>query len=199
MDLAKVALDPTDAEAQYKQYLEVVKVRKEKQYEDLKKVYRALKQGYKVIDIFQAFEQTGAEDNHPKLAIAKADDRQVFFIKELGGGRFSSENDSWRERVDDVTIPGGMFPDWELTDEARGRSNWNIKDRVITTNVPIVPGHLLPEGKLENYYVLFEAPEWNPIAATDDPYLLRRINANTFIVLAEWDVTDVEKIVMRGV
>lgn len=203
MDLKKVTLKTEDAEAEYKKYLEVVKTRKEKQYEDLKKVYRALSKGYKVIDIFKAFEDTGSENNHPRIALARADSREVFFRKEVGGGgRFTvGDTNDWqfRETAADVVIPGGLLPEWELVDPARGRGNFNIKDRNITTKVPVIPGHLLPEGKLENYYILFEADEWNPIAATDDPYLLKRINANTFIVLAEWDVSDVEKIVMRGV
>lgn len=201
MDLAKVSLSETDAEEKYKQYLELVKTRKEKQYDDLKKVYHALKKGYKVIDIFKAFEDTGTLNDNPKLAISRADMRQVFFTKAVGGGgRFSDVNDSWKEKVDDVNIPGGLMrSDWPLNNLEQGISNWNIKDRTVATNVPMIPAHLMPEGKLDNYYILFEVDEWNPIAAVDDPYLLRRINANTFIVLAEWDVTPVEKIVMRGV
>lgn len=201
MDLAKVELSAEDAEAQYKTYLEIVKVRKEKQYEDLKKVYRALKNGYKVIDIFKAFEDTGVNENgDPKLAIAQADKRTVFFQKTLGGGgRFSNDSNSWKEYVTDVELPGGLLPEWTMADESKGRSTWNIKDRSLQTNVPLIPGHLLPDGKLDGYYILFEVDQWSPIAPVDDPYLLKRINANTFIVLAEWDVTDVEKIVMRGV
>lgn len=203
MELAKVQIDETDAEEKYKQYLEVVKTRKEKQYEDLKKVYRALKQGYKVIDIFKAFSDTGLENNHPKLAIAQAHVRTVFFQKEIGGaGIFTASNLArWenKEKVDDVRLPGGTFPEWELIEPNEGVSTFNLKDKNICTNVPLIPAHLLPDGKLENYYILFEVDEWNPVAPVKDPYLLRRINANTFIVLAEWDVTEVEKIVMRGV
>lgn len=203
MDVTKITMSKEEAEVAYKEYLEVVKVRKEKQYEDLKKVYRAISKGYKVIDIFDAFKRTSSENNQPKLAIVRADSRQAFFQKELGGaGVFSDGNLSdWnrQEKVSDVRLPGETFSEWEMEDEARGRANWNIKERNIVTNVPLIPGHLLPEGKLENYYILFEVEEWNSVATTVDPYLLKRINANTFIVLAEWDVTDVEAVVMRGV
>lgn len=201
MDLTKVEVKAEDAEELYKQYLEVVKVRKEKQYEDLKKVYRALSKGYKVIDIFKAFEDTGmTEDGDPKLAIAQADKREVYFHKRLGGGGvFSHDQSDWKTTVKDVELPGGIFSEWLMNEPDKGRSTWNIKKRTQGTNVPLIPAHLLPEGKLENYFILFEVDEWREIATVADPYLLRRINANTFIVLAEWDVTEVEAIVMRGV
>ena len=31
-----------------------------------------------------------------------------------------------------------------------------------------------------------------------DPYLLRRINENLFVVLASWDLTELERAVMEG-
>ena len=48
------------------------------------------------------------------------------------------------------------------------------------------------------YFVLFEVAEWNEVPVAKDPYLLKRINANAFVVLAEWDVSEVELAVMRG-
>ena len=56
----------------------------------------------------------------------------------------------------------------------------------------------MPTGKLDNYYILFEVVQWDDVPVAADPYLLKRINANAFVVLAEWDVTVVEQAVMRG-
>ena len=87
--------------------------------------------------------------------------------------------------------------------EEQGINEWNIgsiKRNNITAKVPLIPAVLLPESKsLDGYYILFEVEEWNEIPVAKDPYLLKRINANAFVVLAEWDVTDVELSVMRGI
>jgi hypothetical protein len=199
MDVKTISMSENEAEDIYKQYLEVVKTRKEKYLKDLKKVYHALKNGKKVIDIYEAFKKTGVkEDGNPKLAIAQAHLGIVQFDKEVGGGGIFGEASNWRkERVIDVRLPGNTF-DWK-TSEGKMAERWTeISNPTIRTNVPLIPAHLLPEGKLENYYILWEVDEWKTIAKAVDPFLLKRINANTFIVLAEWDLTEVEQIVMRG-
>ena len=198
MDITTVSMPEDDAEKAYDDYLEAVKTRKEKYLEELKKVYHALKNGKKVIDIFEGFKATSVgEDGNPKLAIAPAHQRKVRFHKESGGAGVFSEDERWyREKVIDVRLPSQTFAEWETEKNERG---WvSIKNQEVVTNVPLVPAHLLPEGKLENYYLLWEVDEWRVIAKAVDPFLLKRINANTFIVLAEWDVTEVEQIVMRG-
>ena len=43
----------------------------------------------------------------------------------------------------------------------------------------------------------FEVTQWDQVPAADR-YLLKRINSNTFVVLAEWDVTEVEQAAMRA-
>jgi len=199
MDVATVSMPEDEAEVVYKGYLEVVKTRKEKYLEDLKKVYYALSNGKKVIDIYEAFKKTGVGvDGNPKLAISPANERAVRFHKEnRGGGMFTRDEDFHQELVVDVRLPSQTFPEWE-TDKQDGRTWISIKNQEISTNVPFIPAHLLPEGKLENYYILWEVDEWRVIAKAVDPFLLKRINANTFIVLASWDLTEVEQIVMRG-
>ena len=205
MDVTTISMTEEDAEQKYQEYLEVVKTHKEKYLEDLKKVYKALSDGKKVIDIYKAFKDTGVnEEGDPKLAISVADGRSVFFFKEAGGGGLFSGNDGRSELVADVRLPGDTFPRWKMM---KGTESWNsdrriIRRRKITTKVPLVPAYLMPNGGLSNYYLLWEVDEWKeedaPIAAKD-PFLLRRINANTFIVFAAWDLTEVEQIVMRGV
>ena len=199
MDVTTVSMPEEEAEVVYKQYLEVVKTRKEKYLEDLKKVYLALKQGKQIIDIYEAFKKTGVkEDGNPKLAISPAHQKTVQFKKETGGAGLFSENKNWHQEVMiDVRLPGDTFPAW-ATEKIENQTWSRIKNERIVTNVPLIPAHLMPEGKLENYYILWEVDEWLPVAKAVDPFLLKRINANTFIVLAVWDLTEVEQIVMRG-
>lgn len=196
MDIATISMPENDADEIYQTYLEAVKTRKEKYLEDLKKVYHALKNGKKVVDIFEAFKITGInEKNEPKLAIAPANLKTVFFFKQSNGaGMFAKENSRWsRDSVGNVELPNATFGEHWASDEKNNILNDNLQ-----TNVPMVPAHLLPAGSLGNFHILWEVNEWLPIAKAVDPFLLKRINLNTFIVLAEWDLTEVEQIVMRG-
>ena len=62
--------------------------------------------------------------------------------------------------------------------------------------VPAIPVHLRPAGDLGEFFILFEA-EWDK-HAPPDPLLLKHIGGHMYSVLAQWDLTDVEKAVLEG-
>ena len=68
--------------------------------------------------------------------------------------------------------------------------------------MPVVTAEHLRKGSLSDYLILFEVDNWQervaPVPRMGDPYLLKRINNNTFVVMAEWDVTPVEQAIIRG-
>ncbi len=200
-----VSMPKDEAEKAYKEYLAIVRTRKEEYVDDLKKVYHALKEGKKVIDIYDAFKKTGVDETgDPKLAIAVANEKSVFFYKEdNGAGIFSKSSWGNQEYVVDVRLPSDTFGRWKMIKSPHSymKGQRVVKRQKITTKIPIVPAHLLPKGSLSGYYLLWEVDEWKeevaPIAAKD-PFLLKRINANTFIIFAAWDLTEVEQIVMKG-
>lgn len=202
MDVTTISMSEEDADQKYQEYLEAVKTRKEKYLEDLKKVYHALKNGKKVIDIFKAFKDTGVNENgDPKLAICLANGNETRFEKERGGAGWFRPSGTWRESVSDVRLPADTFPEWN-GEVVPGTQYRRISRSTLYTKVPLVPAHLLPEGSLDNYYILWEVEQWSekseiPSVARD-PFLLRRVNANTFIVFAAWDLTEVEQMVMKG-
>ena len=109
-----ITIPRKEAKLIYQDYLDVVKIRKEKYLQELKQVYGHLSRGHKVLDIFEVFKKTGLDKNgEPKLAIALADGREVFFWKENGGaGIFSNRDSRWREIKADVRLPNGTFPKW---------------------------------------------------------------------------------------
>jgi hypothetical protein len=58
--------------------------------------------------------------------------------------------------------------------------------------VPLVPIHLRPKRGLANYHILFEAV-WEPLPPSD-PMLLRRIGkGDLWLVVAAWDLTEIER------
>ena len=147
MDVKTVSIPESEAEKIYKEYLAVVKVRKEKHLDDLKKVYKALKDGKKIIDIYDAFKNTGdGEDGNPKLAIAQANKKEVQFNKEVRGGGIFSDG-GWKELVVDVRLPAETFPEWKDEKGEIAGANYEIEDRSVITKAPISPAHLMPRGK----------------------------------------------------
>lgn len=199
MNVEAISVDKDLAKQKYKEYIEAAKKQKSKEYSALRRAYRALSKGLKVIDIYQAFNDTGKKSDKPKLAIVRADSTEVFFTKQSNGaGKFSRHDPrNWRnhEIRSDVALPSETFEPWVGENPERP---WVIPNSELVTNVPIIPASVSVPKKLENYYILFEVKEWRNNATVRDPYLLERINDNTFVVLAEWDVTDVEAIVMRS-
>lgn len=202
MNVATIEMDAEAAQAKYKEYLEASKKQKSKEYSAARRAYRALAKGYKIIDIYKAFEKTGKKtDDTPKLALVRADAKIVYFTKQNnGGGEFRrTDPKNWgNQPAPDLTLPNGTFKDWERTIPPIGSSWSSIKNSELETNVPFIPAHIAPDKALENYYILFEVDTWRPHVAVKDPYLLQRLNDNTFVVLAEWDVSPVEAIVMRA-
>lgn len=70
----------------------------------------------------------------------------------------------------------------------KDRGRWNAAQATL----PLIPLHLRPQRALANYHILWEA-EWTRIPPRD-PYLLRRIgNADLWLVVAHWDLTEVER------
>jgi hypothetical protein len=61
---------------------------------------------------------------------------------------------------------------------------------------------VLGNRSLKTHFVLWEVEAWadSRIGAQPDrdPYLLRRVDADLFAVVGEWDLTDVERAIMRG-
>ena len=73
----------------------------------------------------------------------------------------------------------------------------SIKNKSISAPTPVIPAEIMPDGKLENYYILWEVEEWKPVPPKD-PILLKRISPNLFAVIATWNLTKIEQAVMKG-
>lgn len=200
-----IGMPEAQAKELYQEYSKEIKKRgddAEKYLKELKSIYYHLSQGHKVIDIFEVFKKSSLKENgDTELAIARADLKNVFFHKQsMGAGTFSVAESKWGGGAMDVSLPSGTFPEWKMIDAP---TEWNptrkvIEREVLQTKVPLIPAHIMPNGKLDNYYILFEVVEWNEVPVAADPYLLKRINANCFVVLAEWDITPVEQAILRG-
>lgn len=156
--------------------------------DEIRKVYRAIAKGSVVIKALESIAKAGLnEQGLPKLAIVRADLPEVWMRGNNDGScRFVSahERTQWvrtpRDHSGAFTLLPGSLPGV--------KTNWQ---RAMS---PLIPIHLRPKHALSNYHILFEA-EWLPIPPRD-PYLLRRFEGDLWLVVAAWDLTEVERAAM---
>lgn len=185
----------------WKEHILLLKSREDEGLEILKQAYYHAKEGRKIIDIYQAMQNTGLnKDGWPKLAICRADGEEACYERRKDGeGLFHHENlDNWRidANRNSVQLPKNTFMNLPVEKWPNGEKNYRY------AVVPTIPAEHYPKGKLERYYVLWEVEQWHeksqiPIPPID-PFLLKRISANLFAVLAEWDLTPLERAVIKG-
>lgn len=154
---------------------------------EIQRIYHHIAQGRIVIKALDSIRAAGlGGDELPKLAIVRADAADCFLaLKFDGGARFACKQWSRdHETRTFVELPAGTFPPTRSTRRARAQ-------------VPLIPVDVRPKRGLANYHILFEA-EWGPVPPKD-PMLLRRIGkADVWLVLAAWDLTEVERAVLAG-
>jgi hypothetical protein len=191
MKNVKPIIMPRDkARKKWKEYIEASRIYGDKYLKELKGVYYHLSKERKIIDIFEAFKFAGLnEKDEPKLAIAKADSKWITFVKQDKKRGYFSE---YRNK-DSVYLPENTF-NKEFPLEA---GSWVFSNERIRTKVPIIPANKLPKkGKLKDFYILWEVNSWETLPR--DPFLLKRISNNLFVIMSSWNLTKLEQSIMRG-
>lgn len=132
----------------------------------LASVYKQVQKGGRVLNLQEAFKQTGLDEKgQPKLAIARADWSRVHFMRSIAGNRIIfSCNRFWKPQATRqyLMLPPETFNLQKLTRHD------------LHSSVPYIPPEIRPQFALSNYWILFEVQEWNTYPV--DPYLLKRIN-----------------------
>ncbi|MEN6537816.1 MAG: hypothetical protein ABFD89_29460 [Bryobacteraceae bacterium] len=147
--------------------------------EEVERIYRAIAQGKVVISLSATISQAGTDGRgHPRLAVGRADcrgvtyrdcgDSLVFLPKPEAGARWS------------IRISRGL---------ADLKPGWDVR-----AIAPRIPPQYRPHHP-RRYWLLWEA-EWQDLPR--DPMLLRKIGRDAYVVLAAWDLTEVELSVLRA-
>ena len=195
--LEVMSLDRETATEKWKECLQAEKTSSEAHIRDLKKAYYELSKGHKILDFFETVKKLPLnKDGDPSVAIAPANRKTCLFHKDRNGaGSYGVRNGrGWKARNHwEVILPGHTFPDWPT----QGSESWNIIRNNIETSVPIVPAQYLPKTSLGNRFILWEVDKW-VLAAPKDPLLLRRITANLFAIEAKWNLSRLERAIIRG-
>jgi hypothetical protein len=195
MQTTNVEIDRSKARELYRAY------KKHQHYStpidwECQRAYGLIAQGRLVIQAIESVKAAGVFTEGegyglPKLALCRADALSCTGrISHDGSATMAADGVTPRHRRSNwtpietrsiVTWPAGSFP------ALPNRKRW---DGVAL--VPTPPLHLRPKRGLANYTILWEAI-WSPIPP-GDPLLLRRIGkADLWLVVAQWDLTAVEK------
>lgn len=179
----------------------IEKTRLEREDEELEAAYKALAKGNPIINLPSVLRAAGAQPEtfYPALALARADWKDCFFRIRHELAWFSEEALSWRARAHApgpkaIHVRQDVFPRETWDYRVRGKLGLTA-DYSIKALVPSIPAHLRP-ANLEKYFILWDAA-WTP-APPVDPLLLKRISPALFVVVAQWDLTDLERSILEG-
>lgn len=161
--------------------------------DEIRRAYQLLAQGRLIIRALDSIVKAGVgDDGWPKLAISRADFPTCYCDIRHDGSAIM-RCDSSRSARSNVApnkwfeFAAGSF------DSSVQRGKWKSGKSL----VPPIPLPLRPKRALQNYHILWEA-EWTPVAPRD-PFLLRRIGkGDMWLVVAMWDLTDVERIALSA-
>ena len=115
MDIQKIKMPEEKAKEEWKKYNVLIKTRKEKYLEDMKKCMFELSKGRELIDIYKVMEKAGLNKNYqPRLAISRADWKEVVFTKkDSGRGFFAGSDTGWPSKSDGhVDLQPETFMQW---------------------------------------------------------------------------------------
>jgi hypothetical protein len=204
MNVTPIKMNRADALSAFREYQAAVRadrpdVRKAWKAEDvaLMQAYKHLARGTAVIDLQAAMTEAGSKlfDGCPIplpcLAIVAADAPECHLeLKQDGGASFATAR--WvRARRNITRFPAGTFPVFT----SGGHAFWPHHQK--STPTPIIPPHLRPKHNLANYRTLWEVEAWTN-EPPKDPMLLKPLGGMLYAVLATWDLTAMERAVLRG-
>ena len=128
------------------------------------------------------------------LAIGRADRKQVRFHWDGQSNYvFDAVAHRWGRTYPSlsVRVPSGVPRDASV-------ESWKSDGYAL---IPMVPADVRPNVALNKAHVLWEVPEWADSRITNaptDPYLIQHLAGSLWVVLAEWDLTPLERAITRG-
>jgi hypothetical protein len=201
MHVPTIQMDRYTARERLRSYRNAKHRELDTEYRAIEAGLSALARGTKLIHLSETITAGGFDElGRPRLAVARSDQVRVHVRRRAGAttATFSTNLNSggypgWRLRAQSFTRTVDLQARWEADVDA-----WAM--------VPLVPAPVLTEAKVRGpllrYFTLFEVERWETaprrIGPDRDPYLLRHLGGELYAVLAEWDLTELERAVMAA-
>lgn len=193
MDLASLDISRDEARAKLAEYEQAVRQDRTTEDEAIAADYRAAARGLPVISLQRAIAAGGFHGNGlPRLAVIGAEATECYARWDGSALVYADRDDhlanrgalvgahSVRVPVAADDLPGDYHRQWQ-----RGVSM-----------VPLIPPRHRPKPRrLRHCHILWEVEVWARVAPRD-PALLRHIRGDLWAVLAVWDLTELERLVL---
>jgi hypothetical protein len=193
MNLQQITMPVAEAEKQFAIYRGSIRKRHNAEDHAIMTAYKAISKGTAVISLTEAIKAGGMDERGwPNIAVMRANEQWCWLRMEntgsivFSGTQYPNHRDTFRVL---------RFPDGTLPPNNDRKPSWGWDYRAM---VPIVPPNLRPKFKLSNYHVLWEARWEKAPPPPGDPALLKRLGGELYAVLAVWDLTPVERLVLAG-
>lgn len=194
MNVNSISMNQEDAQRKLAAVRVQLRRRADEEYEALESGYAALAEGTPLINLQESIVQAGLHSDHrPKLAVARADRRQVKVSWRGGSFHFNALKNHYQTNYVGDLVIRVPFP------IPAGVNAWNVEGYALA---PMVPPDVRPAGSLKEFFTLWEVEAWadrSLLARPDyDPLLLKHIAGDLYAVIAAWNLTPLEQAVMAG-
>ena len=198
MNVPLIEMNRQDALTKIDAYAAHLRKRADDEYAAALAGYRALADGKPLLNLTDAIHHAGlGDDGRPRLAIARADRRQVKVQAQTWGSNRG-------QVLFDATSRN--FHQWGYMGSLVISIRWRepqIEMRTGYAIVPMIPADVRPNrGQLRDYFILWEVEQWADnrirVEPDRDPYLLTHLAGDLYAVEAEWDLTPLERAIMSG-
>lgn len=193
MNLAALEIGADEAREKLDEYQQALVTERTAEDEAIAAGYRAAARGLPVISLPRTVAAGGFHDSGlPRLAVIGAE-AQACYV------RWDNRSLVYADRDDRTANRGALVGQHSVRvavaeEELPGdfRRMW----RGGVSMVPLIPPRLRPKPRrLRHCHILWEVEEWRFVPARD-PALLRHIRGDLWAVLAVWDLTDLERMVL---
>lgn len=191
MELTTLLIPPDEAEQKLAEYAGMVYEERTAEDEAIAMGYRAAARGLPVIRLSKTIQAGGFHDNGlPKIAVIRANAVRCWARWDGDDVIFADGDLSWQANRGALVNQHTVRVTVASPPPPRGRY-WARGSAI----VPLIPPRHRPKlSRLRSRHILWEA-EWTREPPVD-PALLRHIRGDLWAVLAEWDLTDLERYVL---
>lgn len=207
MNVETITMDPVEVRRMLREYRQQIGRAANAEYEAVELGLAAIARGRAVINLTQAILGGGFDERErPRLAVARADRKQIRFSW-WGTHSFFDMHTVESERPRRGPQPANDFCRIQAGRRPAAAA-LNGGDVEAFAMVPMVPPRALREARLRGttalgrLRILWEVDQWHDrqrgVLPSRDPYLIRRLGGDLYEVLAQWDLTPLERTVIAG-
>ena len=159
MNVQTISNTRFDAQGKFREYKEAYEKTKSPEDRILMRTYKQLSRGVVLLNLFDVMQTAGVDEQHrPKLAIARADAKHVWFYKNVWrrrGPQVSRFTIS-RDNLDHAITQHVDFPPTIWSRDCPLNCDYINKRThpTLRAMVPLIPPRLRPSDSLENYHIL---------------------------------------------